>query len=144
MIKGIHHVALTLANARGAAKFYADAAGFTAVDNVHLRLPTSANAIEHTDASWLQAPNAYLRLLEPTAPPQPPKARREVAEAGIVHVCLQSVDMDNLYQNFARAGASFHAPPVDLGTGFLYSYARDAENNVVELEGVPPVCRLRS
>jgi len=139
MIKGIHHVALTLANAREAAKFYKAAAAFTVADTETLRLPTGEDTVDIVGASWLQAPNAYLRLLEPSSPPTPRQARREVAEAGIVHVCLQSVSVDNLYQNFERAGASFHAPPVDLGTGFLYSYARDAESNVVELEGVPPV-----
>ena len=139
MIKGIHHVGLTLGNVRDAAQFYAAAAAFTVFNNTALRLPTGLNAVEVDGASWLQAPNAYLRLLEPRIALEPRKTRREVAEAGIVHVCLQSTSIEDLYQKFACAGATFHAPPVDLGTGFLYSYARDTEHNVVELEGVPPV-----
>jgi catechol 2,3-dioxygenase-like lactoylglutathione lyase family enzyme len=142
MIKGIHHVGLTLADARETAQFYADAAQFVALNADTLHIPVGNNVIEIEGASWLQAPNAYLRLLEPLMScisEAPRKDRREVAEAGIVHVCLQSVSIEDLYQKFERAGANFHAPPVDLGTGFLYSYARDNENNVVELEGVPPV-----
>jgi catechol 2,3-dioxygenase-like lactoylglutathione lyase family enzyme len=139
MIKGIHHVGLTLANACEAAQFYQDAAAFQPLNAKTLHLPVGNSAIEIEGASWLQTPNAYLRLLEPSVPEVPRKDRREVAEAGIVHVCLQSPSIEDLYQKFKRAGAHFHAPPVDLGTGFLYSYARDNENNVVELEGVPPV-----
>jgi glyoxylase I family protein len=87
----------------------------------------------------LNSSNAYLRLLQPTTLPSPRTDQRPVAEAGIVHVCLQSPSIDDLYSRFSIANATFHAPPVDLGTGYLYSYARDNEANVVELEGVPPV-----
>lgn len=141
MIKGIHHVGLTVANAREAARFYAEAASLKAlaVDAPVLQLPIDKTAIDIAGASLLRGTNAYLRLLEPSTPVAARLDRRPVAEAGIVHVCLQSPSIENLYAKFKQAGATFHAPPVDLGTGFLYSYARDNENNVVELEGVPPV-----
>lgn len=50
---------------------------------------------------------------------------------------MQAPEIDSLHRDFAQAGATFHAAPVDLGTGFLYCYSRDLETNVVELEGVP-------
>ncbi|NJR71791.1 MAG: hypothetical protein HC782_01075 [Gammaproteobacteria bacterium] len=75
MIKGIHHVGLTLCNAREAAQFYSAAAAFPTLTNdalyQELRLPSGDDAIEIQGAGWLQAPNAYIRLLEPSAPLAP-------------------------------------------------------------------------
>lgn len=141
MIRGIHHVGLTVADARATIAFFLSAADLVAMANVEsqLELPTSAAARPLPDVSMLRSANAYLRFLEPLKDSAPRQVMRSVAEAGIVHICLQSTSIDYLYGRFKEAGATFHAPPVDLGTGFLYSYARDHEANVVELEGVPPV-----
>ncbi len=139
MINGIHHVGLTFANAKMAARFYAAAASLETLAAPTLALPLDETAIEINGASLLRGPNAYVRLLEPKHAFTARNDRRPVAEEGIVHLCMQSPSIEDLYAKFKHAGATFHAPPVDLGTGFLYSYARDIENNVVELEGVSPV-----
>ena len=134
---GVHHVGLTVANPESAARFYADAAGFVEVACANLAgLPRGLTP----DAErLLRSGNAYVRLLPLLAPATARGVPRPVSEAGIVHICLQSTAIDALYQKFAVAGATFHGPLIDLGTGFLYSYARDIENNVIELEGVAPV-----
>jgi catechol 2,3-dioxygenase-like lactoylglutathione lyase family enzyme len=103
-------------------------------------LPTCIGAGERD--CLMRSQNTYLRLLESSefsVAVQGQQKMRPVSDAGIVHICLQSPSIETLYSSFARSGADFHAEPVDLGTGFLYSYARDLEKNVVELEGVPPV-----
>ena len=141
MISGIHHIGLTVTNANSAARFYATAANLVLANATEqqLGLPSAAHNETPETALMLRGANAYVRLLASRLPIIARQQPRPVAEAGIVHICLQSPDMNALYDNFRIAGATFHAPPVDLGTGFLYAYARDLEANVVELEGVPPV-----
>lgn len=127
-ILGVHHVGIAAHDIAALAGFYRSSSGLVdwpAVDA--LQLPGGGLA--------LAGLNAGLRLLPGADAP----LRRPVSEAGLTHVCLQSTAIQQLQQAHARAGASFHSPLVDLGTGFLYSYARDPEHNVIELEGVAPV-----
>jgi catechol 2,3-dioxygenase-like lactoylglutathione lyase family enzyme len=127
-ILGIHHVGIVAHGAAALASFYEQAATLQRWSAVQaLPLPGAGIA--------LAGPNAGLRLLEGGGPAQ----RRPVSEAGLTHVCLQSPALPALRDAFAAAGAAFHCPPIDLGTGFLYTYARDPEHNVTELEGVAPV-----
>jgi catechol 2,3-dioxygenase-like lactoylglutathione lyase family enzyme len=127
-ILGIHHAALAVNDLAAAAHFYSQAAG--------LRISGSALS-GLREGQLMLGPNAALHLRPCRG--VPPATPRPVSQAGITHVCLQSPSMPWLQQHFASAGAGFHAPPVDLGTGFLYCYARDREGNVIELEGVAPV-----
>jgi predicted enzyme related to lactoylglutathione lyase len=125
---GIHHVGIVAHDVAALLVFYERAAGlvrWTALES--LPLPGTGVA--------LATPNAGLRLLAGGQAP----LRRPVSEAGFTHVCLQSPAVQGLREAFERAGARLHSPLVDLGTGFLYTYARDSEHNVTELEGVPPV-----
>jgi catechol 2,3-dioxygenase-like lactoylglutathione lyase family enzyme len=141
MINGIHHIGITVASIERTARFYAQAANFQPAPQTEIALciNTGLSARTLPTQSMLRSANVYIRLLEPITTVQHRSDRRPVAEAGIVHACLQSPSIEHLYSNFQKAGATFHAAPVDLGTGFLYSYARDNENNVMELEGTPPV-----
>ena len=124
-IVGIHHIGIVAHDVPALARFHACAAGLQAWHALDaVGLPGEGVA--------LAGPNAGLRLLAGGAPAQ----HRPVSEAGITHLCLQSPAIDALLAAFAGAGATFHAPPVDLGTGFIYSYPRDPEHNVTELEGV--------
>ncbi len=138
MIKGVHHVALTVRGGMASAQFYVDAASMS------LCTEAAPNALMPTlpgigDSWMLRSSNAYLRILETSVAQSLPNPPRPVSEAGIVHVCLQSPVVSQVQGSFSGAGAGFHGPMVDLGTGFLYAYARDVEGNVVELEGVAPV-----
>lgn len=130
-IQGIHHVAVAVVDATAATQFYAHAAQLSPwPDAQQLDLPEQGNM-------WRLA-NAGIRILSAN-PSGQPSVRRPVSEAGITHVCLQTTDAAGLHQAFAKAGASFHCDLIDLGTGFLYCYARDLESNVTEIEGVAPV-----
>jgi catechol 2,3-dioxygenase-like lactoylglutathione lyase family enzyme len=127
-ILGINHVGIVAHDQAALQNFYARAAGlqpWSALDA--LGLPGGGVA--------LAGPNAGVRLLPGASSPR----RRHVSEAGFTHLCFQSPAITPLHAAFAEAGATFHSPLVDLGTGFLYCYARDPEHNVTELEGVAPV-----
>ncbi len=137
---GVHHVGLTVTDADAARRFYSTAAAFEDAPDLDQRLMPGTPDVGV--GKFMRGVNANLRIIK-AQPSSGMIARaagqRPVSEAGITHVCLQSTRLDALYKNFQSAGATFHAPPVDLGTGFLYSYARDFEANVVELEGTAPV-----
>ena len=121
----LHHIGLAVRDLGRAMAFYRAAAGFE----------PAAECVGSAPAALLRAPNCYLELIITAAAAD--ATPRPVNEAGITHFCVQGRQMDALHTRFADAGASFHAPPVGLGTGNLYAYARDPELNVVELEALP-------
>lgn len=127
---GLHHVALAVHDVPAAARFYVQAAGCRPwAAAAALGLPAGAQP--------LCSPNAGLVLLP--ADPAAPVVRRPVSEAGIAHVCLQTPDIAQVVGRFKALGATLHNDPIDLGTGFLYCYARDPQANVIEIECVAPV-----
>ncbi len=138
---GLHHAGLKVRNLAAAQRFFEQAVGLHAHHTVTaVTAVTAVGAV--AAAPWqqgvlMQGPNAAITLKAVTG--ATPEQLRPVSRAGITHVCLQSTAMADLHQAFAAAGASFHGEPVDLGTGFLYCYARDPEGNVIELEGFAPV-----
>ena len=129
-IGGLHHLAIAVQDLPRAERFYRDGAGSRPWPAAQrLDLPAGARS--------LCMPNAGLVLLaaEPTAP----LVRRPVSEAGIAHACIQTPDIGTVVNRFLALDARLHSDPVDLGTGFLYCYARDPEANVIEVECVAPV-----
>lgn len=127
-ILGVHHIGIVAHDAPALARFYSRAAGLQP-------WPALAALDLGGEGIALAGPNAGLRVLPGGALPQ----RRPVSEAGFTHLCLQTPAITALREAFAAEQAAFHCPLVDLGTGFLYCYARDPEHNVTELEGVAPV-----
>ena len=129
-VVGLHHVALAAQDVAAAARFYRDAA--------HCQpWPAAAALGLSANATPMCSSNAGLVLLP--ADPATAPVRRPVNEAGIAHVCLQTPDIAALVGRFKAHGATLHNEPIDLGTGFLYCYARDPECNVIEIECVAPV-----
>lgn len=124
----VNHVGIVAHDLPALAAFYRRAAGFT---------PWAALSTLDPGGTGLgfAGPNAGLLLMPGGARPQ----RLPVSEAGITHLCLQGTAVEALHAAHADAQASFHSPLIDLGTGFLYCYARDTEHNVIEIEGVAPV-----
>jgi catechol 2,3-dioxygenase-like lactoylglutathione lyase family enzyme len=127
---GIHHVGLRVANLAQAMGFYASSACFKPWQ--------AAQALQWPGTHTLLC-NANAGLALSPADPALVPTRVDVNQAGITHVCLQTPGIQTVRADMARAGSSFHCPPIDLGTGFLYYYARDPEFNVLEVEGVAPV-----
>jgi catechol 2,3-dioxygenase-like lactoylglutathione lyase family enzyme len=62
-----------------------------------------------------------------------------VATAGITHACVQAPRGAGRFERLLEAGLRPHSvAPVLLPTGIHYAYARDDEDNVVELEQLGP------
>ncbi len=142
MIKGIHHIGISVCDLERELAFFQHALGSEWAISTGINSPgffraatQRADTAAHT--AMLRGPNCYLELIEFTTPQPDAPVRRDVNEAGITHTCVQSQSMGTLRPRFAEAGASFHADPVVLATGNTYCYARDGEANVIEIEALP-------
>ena len=140
MIRGVHHIGLSVTDLSTTAVFYQQAAQFTplpqhpfAVDKRFSSVCAEDRAI--STSMMLKAPNGYLEIFGRDGANEP--SRWDVNKSGLRHICVQSAKGPDVYQKFTAAGATFHSEFVSLGTGYLYAYGRDPEDNVVELEGAP-------
>ncbi len=141
MITGIHHVALVVADLVAAERYYCAAAGMKRLSEAAARAlaglinaasePPSASAV-------LAGPNGYLLLLAAKPPAGSPNAADSpINRPGIRHFCVQNRDCTILERAVLGHDGSLIAPPLDLGTGNQYAYARDGEGNIMEIEGLP-------
>lgn len=144
MIKGIHHVALVVRDLVAAERYYCAAAGMhrLAVEAEQTIAPPSqqlaASANFPVGQSLLAGRNGYLVLLAPQWPSGAPDTEANpINLPGIRHFCVQNFDCTILEKAVLGHGGSLIAPPLDLGTGNQYAYARDPESNIMEIEGLP-------
>ena len=122
MTLAVHHVALNAVDCDAAARLYREGAGFRAVDC--------------KGENWLAGPNGYLLVAATAGPIGARERNRRVCDAGITHICIQSGSGRALWDHLAAAGMCFNDAPVALGTGAIYAYGADGENNITEVEGV--------
>jgi catechol 2,3-dioxygenase-like lactoylglutathione lyase family enzyme len=144
MIKGIHHVALVVRDLVTAERYYCATAGMhrlaveaeQAIASPSQQLAASANF--PVGQSLLAGRNGYLVLLAPQWPSGAPDTEANpINRPGIRHFCVQNFDCTILEKAVLGHGGSLIAPPLDLGTGNQYAYARDPEGNIMEIEGLP-------
>ncbi len=121
MTLSIHHIAINSAQPDALAALYAKGAGFSTVK-------------EEDGIRWIAAPNCFVSLH--TVASAGKCERHEVYDPGIGHFCIQSGGAEQAWGRLNEAGISFNARPAPLGTGVLYAYGRDSEDNLIELEGV--------
>jgi glyoxylase I family protein len=140
MIKGIHHVGLVVRDLAAAQRYYGAAAGMRQLPEAAAQVVAPAHdlAAAPADLSLLAGPNGYLLLIAPRwAEGAPVAEANSINRPGIRHFCVQNHDCAILERAVGDHGGSLIAPPLDLGTGNQYAYARDGEGNIMEIEGLP-------
>jgi catechol 2,3-dioxygenase-like lactoylglutathione lyase family enzyme len=86
---------------------------------------------------FLKLGNAYLELFEYHTPEgRPPELNRPVSACGLTHICIDVDDVDAEYQRLAAAGVRFHCLPQVIDGMAKTTYARDPDDNVVELQQI--------
>lgn len=140
MIKGIHHLALVVQDIEATLPFYANVAGFTQRSDCDaLAISPDQDGVKTSEQHFLLAgPNAYLKLISRNKfPPQTEARVGPIHQPGIRHFCVQNNDCRIMEQAVYANKGCLIAPPLDLGTGNQYAYARDPEGNIMEIEGLP-------
>ena len=142
MIKGIHHVGLSVRDIDRSLVFYRDALGM----EVESRNTFSGERYEtimglkgaHGTVAVLKRPNLEVELFEFSYPqPNQQHASRPVCDHGITHFCITVEDIDHEYERLKAAGARPHCSPIDFGTATT-TYVRDPDGNVLELLELTP------
>ena len=140
MIIGIHHIALVVDTIDAVLPYYCGAAGLTRLTDADALAvtPEQMEAVDGAAQCLLAGPNAYLKLISsPQSSPRGNATPDPINRPGIRHFCVQNNDCAILEQAVYANKGSLIAPPLDLGTGNQYAYARDPEGNIMEIEGLP-------
>ncbi|WP_219893253.1 VOC family protein [Aquisediminimonas profunda] len=138
MILGVHHIGVTVRSIEAMLPLYETAAGLSRIDIGRAR-PALAEDHSHGafESCMLAAPNAYVQLLQKGASARKISEPSPINRPGIRHFCIQNHDCAKLERAVYHSGGTLIAPPLDLGTGNQYAYARDREDNIIEIEGLP-------
>lgn len=142
MIKGVHHVGLSVRNLDQAVADYGAVAGLTEIARFMVGNTDQARRLMglpevSAKVVLLRGVNACLELFEFARPAPGAVSDQPVNEPGITHICAQGRSIDDLYARLIPKGFRFPEAPVDLGTSFLYAYGRSRDGAVIETEGAP-------
>ena len=140
MIKGLDHVALSVANLERSIAFYRDNFGFTVIRIIEcppeMRLGDVAGMTGCTARiAHLNAGSTMLELFEYQNPRGSKIAdNHKQADHGFIHIGLVSDDVRADYARLAEGGLRFFGAPIEFrpGTWIVYFYGPDGE-----------VCELR-
>jgi catechol 2,3-dioxygenase-like lactoylglutathione lyase family enzyme len=140
MITGIHHITLVVEDVEAVLPYYCSAAGLTRLTDAEALAitPEQSEPSETAFQCLLAGPNAYLKLVSSMQSfPHTNADSYPIHRPGIRHFCVQNQDCTVLERAVYASDGSLIAPPLDLGTGNQYAYARDPEGNIMEIEGLP-------
>lgn len=125
MIKGIHHIGLTVPNLDEATTFFQNAAGWSVTQHEN----------DRGRAVLIDGHTTCLELIETDHSAQ---STMPVYGPGITHVCFQSAVADPAFDKFCSQGATMHSRgdrPVKLARpDIVYVYLRDLAGNIFEVE----------
>ncbi|WP_380877622.1 hypothetical protein ACFB49_13580 [Sphingomonas sp. DBB INV C78] len=144
MIRGIHHVAINVADFDRMADFYRRAFGFEEMpgafawaDNPDydrvLGVPGSKGRV-----TMFRAGASFLELFQYSAPPARDAPPLRPNDRGYTHFCVILDDMDTEFERLKREGMTFVADRPGHEDGMRGIYGADPEGNVIELLELPP------
>lgn len=146
MIKGMHHVGISVTDLARSIRFYRDVIGMEIIAEAELgeRYEAIMNLKGlRCSGAMLRAGDLHIELFEFDNPrPKPAGPNRPVCDHGINHISIEVTDIDREYERLKAAGVVFHTPPSTFGSGNRATYGRDPDGNVLELFQ-PPVSRRR-
>lgn len=142
MIRGAHHIAISTPNIERALGFYRDLLGFRQVSRTDWEAGTDVidQVLDLKDSAatqvMLKGANLCIELFEFKCPtPTTMNSNRPVSDHGHTHLCLDVIDIEQVYQKLKSAGIKFHSEPQDFGA-VKATYGRDPDGNVFELQEI--------
>lgn len=141
MIRGIHHIALSIKDMDRSLAFYRDLLGLeVAMDKSWEDAGETGDKILRVKGTaarqvMLKCGDVMVELFQFNRPEPAPMAEdRPVIDRGITHLCFDVKDVDAEYERLSKAGVIFHCEPQNLGSNCRTTYGRDPDGNVVEFQ----------
>ena len=143
MIKGMHHVGISVTKLESALAFYTELLG---MEVAAAPFPINGEVLEQVMAlPDLQGRMAVvgkgtllIELFEFAHPsPVVQDANYPVSNHGITHFGIEVADVEAAYQRLSAAGVRFHSPVMSFQRGVKATYGRDPDGNVFELLEMP-------
>jgi catechol 2,3-dioxygenase-like lactoylglutathione lyase family enzyme len=137
MIKGIHHVGISVANLERSVRFYRDLMGMQVIVEKEFQGPQYEVILGLSGArgrlAVLRLKSLEIELFQFTHPiPARSDPLRPVCHHGITHFCIEVADVQADYDRLRAAGVIFHCPPLTFGAEKA-TYGRDPDGNVFEM-----------
>ncbi len=139
MVKGFHHVAISVADMERSIAFYRDIFGMTqACEAFPFGGEDYARIMALPDPQgrmcMMAKGNLMLELFEFAKPtPAPKDPQYPVSDRGFTHFGVWVEDIEGTYQRMLDAGVKFHCPVLQFQGGMKATYGRDPDGNVFEL-----------
>lgn len=139
MIKGFHHLAISVADMARSLAFYQQ---MFEMEQVCPPFPFSGEKHERVLAlpgvagrmAVLAKDGFFLELFEFDHPrPAAKDPNYPVADHGLTHFGVVVEDIEATYQRLVDAGVRFHSPVTQFPGGMKAAYGRDPDGNVFEL-----------
>lgn len=139
MLKGFHHVGVSVADIDRSIAFYRDLLGMEQACPVFsFAGPQYAQIMDLAEPEGrmcvMAKAGVQLELFEFARPePAPQAPDRPVCDRGLTHFGVEVDDIEAAYARLSAAGVRFHAPVLQFPGGMKALYARDPDGNVFEL-----------
>lgn len=143
MIKGMHHVGISVTNLESAMTFYTELLGMEVAASP---FPLGGKVLEQVLAlpdlqgrmAVVKRGSLLIELFEFAQPrPVAKDANYPVSNHGITHFGIEVDDVEATYQRLSAAGVRFHSPVMNFQRGVKATYGRDIDGNVFELLEMP-------
>jgi catechol 2,3-dioxygenase-like lactoylglutathione lyase family enzyme len=138
MIKGLHHVGLSVVNLDRSVEFYRDLLGTDVVNHATFAGPQYESILRLEGAkgrsAMLMAPNMRIELFEFARPSSRSRdAGWKASDQGISHFCISIDDINSAYARLVGARSSVNWPPLDFFGAVKATAGRDPDGNLFEL-----------
>ena len=139
MIKGMHHVGISVSDLERSIEFYRRTLQMELAGPIFSfagPLFEQVMALEKPQGriGFLSNGSLQIELFEFSHPtPAQQDSNYSVADRGISHFCVEVTDIAATYARLLAAGVRFHCPVLEFPGGIKATYGRDPDGNVFEL-----------
>jgi catechol 2,3-dioxygenase-like lactoylglutathione lyase family enzyme len=143
MINGVHHISLATVDMARCLHFYRDLLGLTLIGEGHGQPGNAAFETvvgmqgAHVHGAALRAGNVQIEVFQYKHPLPGEGPLPRPWDVGIRHICFDVTDIHGEYERLQASGVEFISAPQAMGNHKVTAvYARDPDNNIVELQEV--------
>jgi len=149
MINGVHHVSLATADMARFLHFYRDLIGLTLIGEGHSQPGNTWFEVvvglkdARVHSAQLRGGNVLIEVFQYKHPEPAQGPPPRPCDVGIRHICFDVTDIQSEYERLKSAGVEFISEPQTMGNHQVKAvYARDPDNNIVELQEILPGSRV--